>query len=80
MDGLVGTGDRHRGICPQDNTLICGVVLRIDGDENGMAVIKLLKTKEYILMDIEMFKVLLSVQVLDAHYCRVPWHNDEITG
>jgi glucose/arabinose dehydrogenase len=31
----VGTGDRHRGICPQDNSLICGVVLRIDGDGNG---------------------------------------------
>lgn len=25
-------GDRHRGICPQDGTLLCGKVLRIDGD------------------------------------------------
>ncbi len=31
----VGTGDRHRGICPQDNSLLCGVVLRIDGDGNA---------------------------------------------
>lgn len=25
-------GDRHRGICPQDGKLLCGKVLRIDGD------------------------------------------------
>ncbi len=28
-------GDRHRGVCPQDGTLLCGKVLRIDG--NGKA-------------------------------------------
>ena len=28
-------GDRHRGICPQDGTLLCGKVLRIDGDGNA---------------------------------------------
>ncbi len=27
-------GDRHRGICPQDGKLLCGKVLRIDGDGN----------------------------------------------
>jgi glucose/arabinose dehydrogenase len=27
-------GDRHRGICPQDGNLLCGKVLRIDGDGN----------------------------------------------
>ncbi len=31
----VGTGDRHRGLCPQDNSLLCGVVLRVDGDGNA---------------------------------------------
>ncbi len=28
-------GDRHRGICPQDGSLLCGKVLRIDGDGNA---------------------------------------------
>ncbi len=28
-------GDRHRGICPQDGQLLCGKILRIDGDGNG---------------------------------------------
>ena len=28
-------GDRHRGICPQDGTLLCGKVLRIDGNGNA---------------------------------------------
>ncbi len=28
----VAGGDRHRGICPQDGSLLCGKVLRIDGD------------------------------------------------
>ena len=27
-------GDRHRGVCPQDGQLLCGKVLRIDGDGN----------------------------------------------
>ena len=31
----VGTGDRHRGICGQDNSLLCSVVLRIDGNGKG---------------------------------------------
>lgn len=31
----VAGGDRHRGICPQDGTLLCGKVLRIDGDGNA---------------------------------------------
>ena len=28
-------GDRHRGICPQDGKLLCGKVLRVDGDGNA---------------------------------------------
>jgi len=28
-------GDRHRGVCPQDGQLLCGKVLRIDGDGNA---------------------------------------------
>ncbi len=28
-------GDRHRGICPQDGELLCGKVLRIDGEGNA---------------------------------------------
>ena len=28
-------GDRHRGTCPQDGRLLCGKILRIDGDGNG---------------------------------------------
>jgi glucose/arabinose dehydrogenase len=31
----VAGGDRHRGICPQDGKLLCGKVLRIDGDGNA---------------------------------------------
>ena len=31
----VAGGDRHRGICPQDGSLLCGKVLRIDGDGNA---------------------------------------------
>ncbi len=28
-------GDRHRGICPQDSQLLCGKILRIDGEGNA---------------------------------------------
>ena len=31
----VAGGDRHRGICPQDGQLLCGKVLRIDGNGNA---------------------------------------------
>lgn len=31
----VAGGDRHRGICPQDGQLLCGKVLRIDGEGNA---------------------------------------------
>ena len=31
----ITTGDRHRGVCPQSPTLICGKVLRIDTDGNA---------------------------------------------
>ena len=31
----VAGGDRHRGVCPQDGQLLCGKVLRIDGEGNA---------------------------------------------
>ncbi len=31
----VAGGDRHSGICPQDPQLLCGKILRIDGDGNS---------------------------------------------
>ena len=31
----VAGGDRHRGVCPQDGSLLCGKVLRIDMDGNA---------------------------------------------
>ena len=31
----VAGGDRHRGICPQDGSLLCGKVLRVDADGNA---------------------------------------------
>ncbi|MEO9572959.1 MAG: PQQ-dependent sugar dehydrogenase [Roseobacter sp.] len=31
----VAGGDRHRGICPQDGTLLCGKVLRVDMNGNA---------------------------------------------
>jgi glucose/arabinose dehydrogenase len=31
----IAGGDRHRGICPQDGTLLCGKVLRVDGNGNA---------------------------------------------
>lgn len=31
----VAGGDRHRGVCPQSPDLLCGKVLRIDGDGNA---------------------------------------------
>jgi glucose/arabinose dehydrogenase len=31
----VAGGDRHKGTCPQDGTLLCGKVIRIDADGNA---------------------------------------------
>ena len=43
----VGTGDRHRGICGQDNTILCSVVLRIDGNGKGHPKNKVKGDKRY---------------------------------
>jgi glucose/arabinose dehydrogenase len=31
----IAGGDRHRGVCPQSSTLLCGKVLRVDTDGNA---------------------------------------------
>ena len=77
----VGTGDRHRGICPQDNSLICGVVLRIDGDGNGHGGNKIAADKRIYTYGHR------NVQGIDFRPSdgraftaeHGPWHNDEIT-
>jgi len=78
----VGTGDRHRGICPQDNSLICGVVLRIDGDGNGHPKNKIKADKRIYTYGHR------NVQGIDFRPSdgraftaeHGPWHNDEITA
>ena len=78
----VGTGDRHRGICPQDNSLLCGVVLRIDGDGNGHPGNKISADKRIYTYGHR------NVQGIDFRPSdgraftaeHGPWHNDEITG
>ena len=63
----VGTGDRHRGVCPQDNSLVCGVVLRIDADGKGHPKNKIKADNVFIHTVIEMFKVLISVLAMVKH-------------
>jgi glucose/arabinose dehydrogenase len=78
----VGTGDRHRGICPQDNSLICGVVLRIDGDGNGHPKNKIKADKRIYTYGHR------NVQGIDFRPSdgraftaeHGPWHNDEVTA
>ncbi len=78
----VGTGDRHRGICPQDNSLLCGVVLRIDGDGNGHPDNKISADKRIYTYGHR------NIQGIDFRPSdgraftaeHGPWHNDEITG
>jgi len=78
----VGTGDRHRGICPQDNSLLCGVVLRIDGDGNAHPDNQIKGDKRIYSYGHR------NVQGIDFRPSdgraftaeHGPWHNDEITA
>ena len=77
----VGTGDRHRGICPQDNTLICGVVLRIDGDGNGHGGNKIAEDKRIYTYGHRNVQG-IAFRPSDGRAFTAehgPWHNDEIT-
>ena len=77
----VGTGDRHRGICPQDNTLICGVVLRIDGDGNGHGGNKIAEDNRIYTYGHRNVQG-IAFRPSDGRAFAAehgPWHNDEIT-
>jgi glucose/arabinose dehydrogenase len=77
----VGTGDRHRGICPQDNTLICGVVLRIDGDGNGHGGNKIAEDNRIYTYGHRNVQG-IAFRPSDGRAFTAehgPWHNDEIT-
>ncbi|MAW33005.1 MAG: aldose sugar dehydrogenase [Proteobacteria bacterium] len=80
----VGTGDRHRGICPQDNSLLCGVVLRIDGDGNAhpennppAGGDKRIYTYGHRNVQGIDFRPMDGRAFTAEHG---PWHNDEITA
>jgi glucose/arabinose dehydrogenase len=76
----VGTGDRHRGICGQDNTLLCSVVLRIDGDGKGHPKNKVKGDKRiytYGHRNVQGIDFRSDGQLFTAEHG--PWHNDEIT-
>ena len=77
-------GDRHRGICPQDPKLLCGKVLRIDGD--GMAHPD---NNPPVGFDKRIYTYgHRNVQAIDFRPSdgkaftaeHGPWHNDEITA
>lgn len=77
-------GDRHRGICPQDPKLLCGKVLRIDGD--GMAhpdnnpptgFDKRIYTYGHRNVQAIDFRPSDGKAFTAEHG---PWHNDEITA
>ena len=78
----VGTGDRHRGVCPQDNSLACGVVLRMDGNGKGHPKNKIKADKRFYTYGHR------NVQRIDFRPSdgraftaeHGPWHNDEITA
>ena len=65
------TGDRHRGVVPQSPKLLGGNVLRIDTDGKAHQVISLQEVLISVctLMVTEMFKVLISVQVMESIHC-----------
>ena len=80
----VAGGDRHRGVCPQDGKLLCGKVLRIDGDGNAHP-----DNNPPAGFDARIYTYgHRNVQGIDFRPSdgRVftaehgPWHNDEITG
>jgi glucose/arabinose dehydrogenase len=78
----VGTGDRHMGICPQDNTMVCGVVLRIDGDGKGHPKNKIKESGGRIYSYGHRNVQGLDFRPSDGKTFTAehgPWHNDEIT-
>ena len=79
----VGTGDRHMGICPQDNSMVCGVVLRIDGDGNGHPKNKIKESGGRIYSYGHRNVQGLDFRPSDGRAFTAehgPWHNDEITA
>ncbi|MDA0941437.1 MAG: PQQ-dependent sugar dehydrogenase [Proteobacteria bacterium] len=77
----VGTGDRHRGVCPQDNSLLCGVVLRIDGNGKGHPE-NIIKADNRIYTYGHRNVQGLDFRPSDGQVFTAehgPWHNDEIT-
>lgn len=77
-------GDRHRGICPQDGKLLCGKVLRIDGDGKAHP-----GNKPPAGFDKRIYTYgHRNVQGIDFRPSdgraftseHGPWHNDEITA
>ena len=78
----VGTGDRHRGICGQDNSLLCSVVLRIDGNGKGASGNKVKGDKRIYTYGHRNVQG-LSFRPNDGRLFTAehgPWHNDEITA
>ena len=80
----VGTGDRHRGICPQDNSILCGNVLRVDADGNAhpennppMGSDKRIYTYGHRNVQGIDFRPSDGRAFTAEHG---PWHNDEITA
>mgnify|MGYP001384572019 FL=1 len=80
----VAGGDRHRGVCPQDGKLLCGKVLRIDGDGNAHP-----DNNPPAGFDARIYTYgHRNVQGIDFRPSdgraftaeHGPWHNDEITG
>ena len=80
----VAGGDRHRGVCPQDGKLLCGKVLRIDGDGNALP-----DNNPPAGFDARIYTYgHRNVQGIDFRPSdgraftaeHGPWHNDEITG
>lgn len=77
-------GDRHRGVCPQDGTLLCGKVLRIDGDGNAhpdnnppAGFDKRIYTYGHRNVQGIDFRPSDGKAFTSEHG---PWHNDEITA
>jgi len=77
-------GDRHRGICPQDGKLLCGKVLRVDGDGNAHpgnnppdGFDKRIYTYGHRNVQGIDFRPSDGRAFTSEHG---PWHNDEITG
>ena len=77
-------GDRHRGVCPQDGKLLCGKVLRIDGDGNAhpdnnppAGFDKRIYTYGHRSVQGIDFRPSDGKAFIAEHG---PWHNDEITA